>query len=109
MVLNPGGVIAGEGAQRLHPFYPSTNFDGDSMAKIFVGEVQHGTGKTSGKPYVFQRVQLVQGPKRADAFDMHFPGSEAEAAPVGMCECDIYVRSTATGNKPAYENFRKAD
>lgn len=78
------------------------------MAKVFVFAPTQAVSK-AGKPYSFQPIQVIQGPHFPDAFDRLFVNQGAEPLTPGLYEADMYVRSTPTGNKPAFHNFVKAD
>lgn len=76
--------------------------------KIFVFAPASAVSK-AGNAYQYQPIQISQGPARPDAFDRLFINDDAEPLEPGAYEADVYIRSTPTGNKPAFHNFVKAD
>lgn len=63
----------------------------------------------AGNAYTYQPAQIIQAPARPDAFDRIFVNEGEEPLEPGLYEADIYVRSTPTGNKVAFQNFVKVD
>lgn len=72
--------------------------------KVFLFQAEEATSK-AGKPYVRQRVQIVQAPKAPDCFSLHFPKTLAEALAPGSYSCEITFRDSPTGPRLVFSNF----
>lgn len=75
-----------------------------TTVRIFVFAAESAVSK-AGRPYSYQRVQLIQSPSHPDAFERHFVQEGAEPLPSGMYDAELYVASTPTGNRIRFASF----